>query len=133
MIMANHDKAASHSSREPRLRQGMPASLRNVENVRFSFDQARDPFIAAQLQGLGQTEAQRRDEGEGSDMVKLHKPFPELRHKHDLSQIRKSFNQQYLSEHRHAGIKALEAQEQYLAKKKEPHHEMTPLKYGHER
>ena len=124
--MAAHDKADTdiiYSSREARLRQDLPSRLLNIGNVRPSFDHARDPLINAQLKDLKKTEAKRRDGGAGSKMVKLHKPFPELRPKHDLSQIRKTFNKNWLSEQRRVQMKQFEAQEQHLAAEKTQSHE----------
>ncbi|GEM_PF-1430727 len=124
--MAAHDKAGTdiiYSSREARLRQNVPSRLRNAGHVRPSFDNARDPLIKAQRKDLEKTEGKRREDGGGSKMVKLHKPFPELRPKHDLSQSRETFNKNWLSEHRRAQMKQFEAQEQGLAAEKTLGHE----------
>ena len=119
--MAARDKADAgplYSSREARLRQGVPSRLQNAGHVRHDFDHARDPLIRVQLQDLEKAEGQRREEGDGSKMVKLHKPFPELRPKHDLSQIRGNFNKNWLSEYRSAQMKQFEAREQSLTAEK---------------
>ena len=119
--MAAHDKADAgplYSSREARLRQGVPSRLQNAGHARHDFDHARDPFISAQRKDLEKAESKRREEGDGSKMVKLHRPFPELRPRHDLSQIRGNFNKNWLSEYRRAQMKQFEAQEQHLAAEK---------------
>lgn len=124
--MAAHDKADKniiYSSREARLLQDVPSHLQNVGNVRPSFDHVRDPLIKAQLNDLKKTEGKRREDSDGSKMVKLHKPFPELRPKHDLSKIRETFNKNWLSEDRRMQMKQFEAQERHLAAEKTQSHE----------
>lgn len=110
----NADKAITFSSREKSLRGDVPPSLHGVKSVRISFNHVRDPFISAQLKSMLQTEKERQKSGDGSRMVKLHKPFPDLRPKHDTSQIRKSFNQQFLSEQRHEQLSQFKVHEQHL-------------------
>jgi len=119
--MSNRDKkhvntreGISHSSREPSLRGGLPESLRNAEPVRRPFDHARDPYLSKQLNDLKKTEAQRRGEGDGSRMVKLHKPFPELKPKHDLSQIRQTFNKNWMQEAHAARMTQFDEQERHM-------------------
>ncbi len=107
---ANHREGISHSSRDPRLRGGMPDGLRKAEPVRRPFDHARDPWLSKQLDAERQSETQRRESGDGSSMVKLQKPFPELKPKHDLTQVRKTFNQQWMREAHAARMEQFEAQ-----------------------
>ena len=63
---------------------------------------------------MKQTEAQRRGEsersGRGSDMVKMDKPFPELRPANEQAPIRQAFNRAWLREQREARIAELERQ-----------------------
>ena len=93
----------SYSSQEPDLRKGMPISLREMRALRSSFDYNRSPYTARQLRDSGKTEAQRREErAQGSTMVKLHHPFPELRPKRQQGPIRESFNKAWLKERRSA-------------------------------
>lgn len=131
--MAAHDEAEDmaplYSSREARLRQGVPSRLQNAGHARHNFDHARDPFISAQRKDLEKAEGQRREEGDGSKMVKLYKPFPELRPKHDLSQIRGNFNKSWLSEYRSAQMKQFEAQEQHFGSEKTQDHKARFPKY----
>lgn len=94
----NHRVGVSHSSREPSLRGGMPESLRKAGPVRRPFNHARDPWLRKQLEAEKKTEAQRRGDGDGSKMVKLHKPFPELKPKNNLTQIRETFNKSWMQE-----------------------------------
>ena len=132
MNMAAHNKAGTdiiYSSREARLRQDVPSHLQNAGHVRPGFDRARDPLINAQLKDLKKTEGKRREDGDGSKMIKLHKPFPELRPKRDLSQIRETFNKNWLSEHRRTQMKQFETQEQHLAAEKTQSHEADFPKY----
>jgi hypothetical protein len=136
MNKADQDKAnngITYSSREKGLRDDMPLSLRGVNSVRISFDHARDPLISKQLKSLSQTETKNREDGDGSRMVKLHKPFPDLRPKHDISQIRKSFNQQLISEQRHEQLSQFRAQEQQLKSQSVEKLEITQPKKGMER
>ena len=136
MNKADQDKAnkgITFSSQDKRLRRGVPVSLQGVNSARLSFDHARDPLISAQLKSMAQSEASRQEDGNGSRMVKLHRPFPELRPKHDISQIRKSYNQQYLSEHRRAQLSQFRAQEQYSKTQNAEQPEITQPKRGMER
>ena len=106
---ANSTSRLSFAGRDPELSRTTPASLRNQAPVKHPFDHARDPLISAQLKAMEQTEAQRREEsGRGSTMVKLDKPFPDLRPKNDNSQIRPAFNQAWIREQRAARIAQLQ-------------------------
>ncbi|NQZ10815.1 MAG: hypothetical protein HRT35_26990 [Algicola sp.] len=131
--VAAPDKAIVYSSREPDLRGDVPPSLQKVESPQIPYEDASQPFLKIQRDAIALSEAQHSDEGDGSTMVKRHKPFPELRPKHERSQIRKSFNQDYLREHRSAQLKALRAQEQYATEAKAQQFEAEFPKYGRER
>ena len=112
--MTDRDKdhnRTSYAGREPELSRGTPDSLRRLRALSTPFDHARDPLISAQLKDMEKTEAQRRGEGgRGSAMVKLHRPFPELRPKHDMTQIRPGFNQAWLREQRAARLAQYQAE-----------------------
>lgn len=114
--MSNNSKtrsSVSYSGRQPDLASGTPVSLRDVKPAQIFFNEAVDPSLKKQREALLKTEAQRREEsGTGSNMVKLHKPFPELKPKYELKPIRDTFNQNWLKEHREAAFKHLKAQEQ---------------------
>ena len=102
--MSEEHKAMSFSSNDPRLREGMPQSLRNAQPLRPEFNQAHDATPSQQ----------HRQEGDGWGVIKRQKPAPELRPKHAQAQSRQGFEQAYIAEHRRAQIKAFEAQAQYL-------------------
>ena len=109
----------SYAASDPELRKGMPESLRNASPVRSPFDHARDPLISAQLRDMEKTEAQRREEsGRGSLMVKMDKPFPDLRPKHEREPLRQSFNQAWLREQRAARMEQYKAEEAAIAREK---------------
>jgi len=110
----NHREGVSHSSREPSLRGDMPESLRKAGSVCSPFDHARDPWLSKQLKAERQTEAKRRESGDGAKMVKLHKPFPELKPKHDLTQIRKTFNKSWMQEAHAARMAQFDEQAQHM-------------------
>lgn len=114
--MAGRDKQASRMSyagRDPDLSRGTPDSLRYTRPVHIPFDHARCTYISKQLNDQGKTETQRREEsGRGSLMVKLHRPSPELRPKHELGPIRSAFNQAWFREQRAAQLEYLKAQRQ---------------------
>ena len=115
--MASHAKArtgASYASRKPGLREGMPEGLRRAGSTRTPFDHARDPWLSKQLKAEKQSEAKRRETGDGSKMVKLHKPFPELRPKQARGPIRDSFNRAWLREERAAQMQQFEAQARHM-------------------
>lgn len=101
----------SYAGQEPGLRQGTPVSLSRLRAVRPEFDRNRDPYVRAQLKAMEKTESQRRGEsGRGSGMVRLHRPFPELRPKYEQGPIRASFNQAWLKEQREAQLVRFEAE-----------------------
>ena len=113
-------------------RQGLPDSLRQAGPVKQPFEQARDPLIRAQLADLTKTESQRRGEtaGRGSTMVKLHKPFPELKPKHVQGPLHKAFNQAWLREQRAAMLAQLETKRRRQDHDRHIEHDQTA---GHER
>ncbi len=131
--MAAHDRAEDnapvYSSREARLRQSVPSRLQQADHLRHNFEHARDPYISSQLKDLEKSESKRRQEGDGSRMVKLHKPFPELKPKHDRPPIREAFNKNWLSEHRRNQIKQFEAEERHLAAENTQSHEANVPKH----
>lgn len=89
-------RTTSFAGKHPELANDMPASFRKAPSQRREFDHVRDPYIGKQLKAMEQTEAQRRGEseraGRGSEMVRLDKPFPELRPKLEQTPIREAFN-----------------------------------------
>lgn len=108
----------SHAGRDPVLSRGTPDSLRYTRPVHTPFDHARCPYISRQLKDQGKSEAQRREEsGRGSLMVKLHRPFPELRPKYEEGPIRSAFNQAWFREQRAAQLQRLKAQRQAAQRK----------------
>lgn len=117
------------------LRRGLPDSLRQARPIKRPFDHARDPLISAQLKDQEKTEAQRREEaaGRGSNMVKLHKPFPELRPRHEQGPLRNTFNQAWLREQREALLARLRAEDR--EQQETPAHEpSSPIpSHGRER
>jgi len=110
----NHRESVSHSSRDHSLRCDMPESLRKAGPVRRPFDHARDPWLSKQLKAERQTEAQRRESGDGSKMVALQKPFPQLKPKHDLTQIRKTFNKSWMQEAHAARMAQFDKQARHI-------------------
>lgn len=95
----------SFAGRDPELSQHTPVSLRKLRALRSPFGHARDPYLSAQLSDREKTKAQRREEhGRGSHMVKLHKPFPELKPKDNDNPLRAAFNRAWLKEQRAAQL-----------------------------
>lgn len=90
--MANHDNAAypgiTYAMTELSLRQQAPPSLHRAGHIRETFHQAND----------GIANEAKRD----SEMVKLDKPFPELKPNYARGLKRSSFNQNWLREQRAA-------------------------------
>jgi len=107
-------RTTSFSGKHPELARDIPDSFREAPPSRREFDHARDPYISKQLKAMEKTEAQRRGEsersGRGSEMVKLNKPFPELRPANEQAPIRQAFNRAWLREQREARIAELERQ-----------------------
>lgn len=90
-------------------REGLPDSLRDTESPIRAFDDARDPSLKRQRQNMEKTEKQRRDAiGGGSQMVKMDKPFPQLKPRNDNAVIQKSFNGHWNAEIKRAQPKAQE-------------------------
>jgi hypothetical protein len=107
-------RTTSFAGRHEELAGDTPASFHEVPSHRREFDHVRDPYISKQLKALEQTEAQRRGDsertGRGSEMVKLDKPFPELRPAHENAPIRETFNRAWLREQREARMADFERQ-----------------------
>lgn len=57
----NHGPGSFAHNNSDQLPSGARSSLDQMPSLRTSFDQSRDPMIAAQMRDLGKTEAQRRD------------------------------------------------------------------------
>jgi len=124
--MVDHDHKRTgmpYASRKPGLREAMPEQLREAGSSKTPFDHARDPWLSKQLKAERQSEAKRRETGDGSKMIKLHKPFPELRPKNERAPIRQSFNRAWLHEEREAKMKQFDAQEKQL--RSDVQHEKT--------
>ncbi len=102
-------QAHSFAGSDPELSGAMPDSFRHAPHNRSQFDHARDPLIALQLRAMQKTESQRReDTGRDSEMITLHKPFPELRPKNENGPLRDTFNRAWMREHRAAHQALLE-------------------------
>jgi hypothetical protein len=113
-------RETSFAGKHQELAGDTPASFHKVPLNRREFDHARDPYLSKQLKALEQTEAQRRGDsertGRGSEMVRLDKPFPELRPAHENAPIRETFNRAWLREQRAARMADYERQrEQHRA------------------
>ncbi len=108
---ANRSGHASHSWSHAELRAQAPQSLRLTQSIGEPFDYARDPLIRKQLEDERRTESQRREsQGRESQMVKLHRPFPELRPKQEQGPLRAAFNASWLKEQRSARMAEFRAQ-----------------------
>ena len=109
-------RTTSFAGKHPELARDMPDRFREAPPNRREFDHARDHYISMQLMDMEKTEAQRRGEsersGRNSEMVKLNKPFPELRPANELAPIRQAFNRAWLREQREARLAELERQSQ---------------------
>ena len=94
-------------------RYRLPDRLERAGSITNSFDQARDPYIRAQLDDLAKTESQRRAEnGRIPQMVKRHRPFPELRPRHETAPLRQAFNNAWLQEQRAAILARFDDEQQ---------------------
>lgn len=109
-------RTTSFSGKHPELANDTPDSFREAPPNRREFDHARDRYVSLQLKAMEKTEAQRRGEsergGRSSNMVKLDKPFPELRPANEQAPIRQAFNRAWLREQREARLAELERQRQ---------------------
>ena len=77
-------------------RDGLPERLRNRESPHTEFTDTSDPFGRIEREAMRKTESQRRGEqGHGSLMVKLDRPFPQLKPKNARSVIRAHFNRRW--------------------------------------
>ena len=93
----------SYAGSHPDLKRGMSDRLKRTQPVTGVFEDERDPVHRAHLKSMRKTESQRREEsGRGSLMVKLQRPFPELKPRHDYGVKRSRFNQDWLKEQRAA-------------------------------
>lgn len=100
--MRQRNSRKSAASLDKDLQSRLPESLRTQAGVSSPFEHARCPLNSMQLNDLNKTEAERRGEQGGSNMIKLHKPFPDLKPKNHQSVVRQHFNQQWLREQREA-------------------------------
>lgn len=109
-------RTTSFAGKHPDLAGDRPNSFGQAPPNRREFDHARDRYISLQLKAMEKTEAQRRGEsersGRSSNMVKLDKPFPELRPANEQAPIRQAFNRAWLREQREARLAELERQRQ---------------------
>jgi hypothetical protein len=113
-VTSQQQRNISFAASEPDLAQNSPVNLRELRALHVPFDHARSPEISSQINDLEKSEKQRREEGErGSDMVKKHHPYPELRPKHELEPKRATFEQAWLKEQRAA--KLAQYQDEYVS------------------
>ncbi len=86
---------------------GADDRVRSHSVAKLAFDKARDPLSNCQIEDIDKSETGRREEsGGGSQMVKRHRPFPELKPSFALAQyaIREAFNRAWLREQRAARL-----------------------------
>ena len=109
-------RTTSFAGKHPELAGDRPDSFAQAPPNRREFDHARDRYVSLQLKAMEKTEAQRRGEsersGRGSEMVKMDKPFPELRPANEQAPIRQAFNRAWLREQREARLAELKRQRQ---------------------
>lgn len=92
-------KSNAHAGISSQGREGLPDTLRYQQSPHREFVDASDPFACIEREALQKTESQRRGEQhQGSLMVKMDKPFPQLKPKNDHSVIRESFNRRWNKE-----------------------------------
>ena len=115
--MSRNTKPASrlsHAGRDSELSQRAPVSLRNLKPANLNFNDSADPLRKKERDALKQSETQRREAmDQGSLMVKLQKPFPDLKPRNADKILRQSFNQDWIKEHQRAALAYLEAQESH--------------------
>lgn len=139
-------RSTSFAGKRPELAGDIPDTFHQAPPNRREFDHARDPYISMQLKDMEKTESQRRGEsernGRGSEMVKLDKPFPELRPANENAPIRESFNCAWLREQREARMAEYERQreQQAIEQRREMEnreqtqvHEQRHMQHGPER
>ena len=121
-------QTTSFAGKHPELANDNPESFRQAPPLHRDFDLARDPYIAKQIRAMEQTEAQRRGDsehtGDGSQMVKRDKPFPELRPDFEQAPMRETFNRAWLREQREARMMELERQREQHRALEQPEHDM---------
>lgn len=82
-------------------RDGLPSSLNQATSPRQPFEHARDPYLKNYQAHMQKSEKERRDSvGNGSLMVQMDKPFPELKPSNQNAKgaLRQSFNQRWEAE-----------------------------------
>jgi len=114
-------RTTSFAGKHSELAGDRPDSFSQAPPNRREFNHARDRYISLQLKAMEKTEAQRRGEsertGRGSEMVKLDKPFPELRPANEQAPIRQAFNRAWLREQREARLAELQRQREHEQQK----------------
>jgi hypothetical protein len=122
----NGSRSCSFAGRDSELSKDTPDSLRNTRPVHPPFDHARCPYVSRQLKDQSKSEAKRREEsGRGSMMVKLQRPFPQLRPKYEQAPVREAFNQAWLREQRAAHMAHLKEQRRRSAPQQKQRSEPT--------
>lgn len=113
----NNKKIASrlsYAGRDSELSQGTPVSLRELKPANLSFNDSADPLRKKEREALKQSETQRREAmDQGSLMVKLQKPFPDLKPRNADKILRQQFNQDWIKEHQRAALAYLDAQKSH--------------------
>lgn len=120
----------SYAGRHSDLYRGTPVSLREVKPASLFFNDQADPLHKAQRKALQQSESERREAmSQGSLMVKLHKPFPELKPHYAHSVLKASFNQSWLKERKRSALQHLQQQENTKRQNENPYIKIQSLGY----
>ena len=93
-------------------RADLPLQLQAAPDLTNEFENNRCPYNRLAREAMANTEAEnRRANGEGSWMVTMDRPFPELRPKNDNAKhvLRASFNQRWKQEQARAESKGMDA------------------------
>jgi len=110
-LITRSNKAVSYAGADSRLIARLPDALKPDAGVRPTFEHEANPQTHAERLAMEQSEAQRRGEQDpGSMMVKLHKPFPDLKPKYHVEVLRAHFNQQWFQEKRNAQMRSHQEQ-----------------------
>lgn len=92
----------TYAANDPSLSGDMPESFSHAPPMTQHFNDAGDPLAKASREAMDKSERERREESGVPRMVKLHKPFPELKPEHERAQgpQRTRFNNDWLKEQR---------------------------------
>ena len=101
-VVSLNGRRSSAAASERDIAYDLPESFRKAPPVNRHFNEASDPLYKANVEAMGKSEHERREESGVPKMIQLHRPMPELvpDNGRELGPKRVTFNNDWLKEHR---------------------------------